>query len=208
MALIECKYCGEAISDKAQTCPHCGASLIEEIPLEPLICEDCGKEIPNGQNFCPACGCPVIQRAETSFAPEYTSQAVTVKPRKISTKVKVLIAIVLVAVIVAVGYFIISQNVLFGDDKVAYELILDAAHNFKNPSSVRLVSGTVGVDKDCLFAVLSATNGFGARTTGYYYVTGGWIMESENPISILYNDTKSLNIEKINRMLEKALGKY
>lgn len=31
MALIYCTYCGKRVSDKATTCPHCGASLEEEV---------------------------------------------------------------------------------------------------------------------------------------------------------------------------------
>ena len=34
MALINCKNCGGKISDKAQKCPHCGATVKEEIPKE------------------------------------------------------------------------------------------------------------------------------------------------------------------------------
>lgn len=37
MALIKCNECGKEISDKAQTCPHCGN------PIHPVIIEKTGK---------------------------------------------------------------------------------------------------------------------------------------------------------------------
>ncbi len=53
MALIKCTECGEMISDKATTCPHCGA------PIEKMIkCEDCGAEYSADAEMCPQCGCP------------------------------------------------------------------------------------------------------------------------------------------------------
>jgi hypothetical protein len=86
-------------------------------------------------------------------------------------------------------------------------MVLDAATKFKNPSSVRLVSGTVGVDQDCIFCGISATNGFGARSTSYYFIEGGAILEEDNP-GYLYTDTSELDIALINKKLAKALDDY
>ena len=33
MALIKCQECGKEISDKATSCPHCGAVTNESLPL-------------------------------------------------------------------------------------------------------------------------------------------------------------------------------
>lgn len=210
MAIIKCKVCGEDVSDKAKVCPHCGATLIEE-PEEvktPIICEECGAEIPEGLETCPKCGCPVPQKEAIVNDPSVpVTQNNSGAGKSISGKTKRIIAIALAAILLVVGFVVISQNTLTGDDKVAYEMVLDAANNFKNPSSVRLVSGTVGVDKDCLFAGISATNGWGARSTSYYFIMGGAILEEDNPTS-MYKATDKLNIQKINKKLEKALGSY
>ena len=211
MAIIKCKTCGEDVSDKAKICPHCGATLIEE-PEEvkaPIICEECGAEIPKGLETCPKCGCPVPQKEAIVDGPSVpVIQNNSGVGRNISAKTKKIIAIALAAILLVVGFVVISQNTLTGDDKVAYEIMLEAANNFKNPSSVRLVSGTVGVEKDCLFAGVSATNGWGARSTSYYYIDGsGWILEEDNATS-LYKATDKLHIQKINKKLEKALGSY
>lgn len=211
MAIIKCKTCGEDVSDKAKICPHCGATLIEE-PEEvkaPIICEECGAEIPEGLETCPKCGCPAPQKEAIVDGPSVpVVQNNSGVRRNISAKTKKIIAIALAAVLLVVGFVVISQNTLTGDDKVAYEIMLEAANNFKNPSSVRLVSGTVGVDKDCLFAGVSATNGWGARSTSYYYIDGsGWILEEDDATS-LYKATDKLHIQKINKKLEKALGSY
>ncbi len=79
MALIKCTECGNMLSDKAQTCPHCGA------PVEHLVkCEDCGTEYAADAAACPTCGCPnhahesAQQTAESvspSSQPQYHSAA-------------------------------------------------------------------------------------------------------------------------------------
>ena len=53
MALIKCKECGRVISDKAITCPNCGAPVEKRV-----ICEECGTEMLESMRSCPKCGCP------------------------------------------------------------------------------------------------------------------------------------------------------
>ena len=60
MALTKCIECGQMVSDKATSCPHCGAPIVKTI-----VCEDCGTEIPEGTKTCPTCGCP-IEHARTA----------------------------------------------------------------------------------------------------------------------------------------------
>lgn len=105
-------------------------------------------------------------------------------------------------------------------DKCAYDLILDAAYSFKNPSSVRLVSGQAIPEVQQALVRLSATNGFGAETTGYYWLTGSSVTDLENDTALLnlagMDDKRiaeliqdcqtrgELNVSAIN----KALAKY
>lgn len=63
----------------------------------------------------------------------------------------------MVLVMILVGVWA-SQNVLFGDDKVAYNIMVTCLSNFKDPASLRLVSGTLDVDKDFLLC------GYGPKT--------------------------------------------
>jgi hypothetical protein len=207
MALIKCENCGQDVSDRAIVCPHCKAVLKENVSGErsTLICEECGAEIPDGKEVCPHCGFPVehskkaemLQPVETKME----SPIITVKR---TNRSKQIILCVVIAALLIIGFVWGSQNILTGDDKVAYELILEAADNFKDPSSVRLSSGTVGVDKDCLFCGISATNSYGARSTSYYFVMSTFVLEEDSPTS-LYKATDKLNISKINKKLEKAL---
>lgn len=209
MALIKCKVCGEDVSDKAKVCPHCGATLIDEpeVNITPIICEECGAEIPEDRESCPKCGCPVPKKdSAEDKSPSSVKQNIPLSKR-IDAKTKRIIAIAVAVIVLIVGGIVINQNTLTGDDKIAYEIILDVANNFKNPSSVRLVSGTLGVDKDCIFAGISATNGWGARTTSYYFISDGFALEDDDPTA-LYKATDELNIQKINKKLEKTLGSY
>ena len=61
MALINCRFCGKEVSDKAKFCPACGAALIAEAERETptLVCQECGANIPADAAACPNCGCPI-----------------------------------------------------------------------------------------------------------------------------------------------------
>ena len=50
MALITCPECGKEISDKAKTCPNCGA------PVEKKFCQYCGEQIEKDCVVWPKCG--------------------------------------------------------------------------------------------------------------------------------------------------------
>ena len=54
MALINCKECGQTISEAATVCPHCGAPVIKDI-----FCPKCGTKFPSDKKFCPNCGAAV-----------------------------------------------------------------------------------------------------------------------------------------------------
>ena len=51
MALINCKECGQMVSDAAKVCPHCGAPVIRDV-----FCPKCGTMVPENVRYCPACG--------------------------------------------------------------------------------------------------------------------------------------------------------
>lgn len=53
MALINCKECGQQISDSASVCPHCGAPVVKDV-----FCTNCGVKMPQDMKYCPHCGAP------------------------------------------------------------------------------------------------------------------------------------------------------
>jgi len=60
MAILVCKECGGKVSDKANTCPHCGAPVsisLSEIP-KTIICPECGQVVDINCIECPGCGYP------------------------------------------------------------------------------------------------------------------------------------------------------
>lgn len=206
MALINCKHCGKEVSDKAKICPNCGG-IIEEIAAESqelMVCEDCGSPVTKDMEACPKCGCPIVHKELGS------NQQMGQKPLFVGISKKEIsrkwIAIMVAGVAIFLAFLIVNGNILIGDNKIAYDILVEAADNFKNPSSVRLVSGRLGTEKDCLFCGISAKNGFGSRTTEYYFVKDGWILEEEKPLSF-YKTKDELDIKKINKKLEKTLGK-
>jgi RNA polymerase subunit RPABC4/transcription elongation factor Spt4 len=60
MSLIECEDCGKEISDKATTCPGCGAPTLASPPPSPtpeeVICAFCKKTFQDDGSTCPHCG--------------------------------------------------------------------------------------------------------------------------------------------------------
>ena len=63
MALINCKECGQQISDSASVCPHCGAPVIRDV-----FCPSCGTKVPENVKFCPNCGGKIYPVSETAKA--------------------------------------------------------------------------------------------------------------------------------------------
>ena len=61
MALINCKECGQQISDAAKTCPHCGAPVVKDV-----YCPKCGTKVPENIKFCPTCGNAITPSASVS----------------------------------------------------------------------------------------------------------------------------------------------
>lgn len=55
MALIQCRNCGCAVSDKATKCPNCGYPVATG---GQGVCKECGMYIPYNTSICPYCGCP------------------------------------------------------------------------------------------------------------------------------------------------------
>ena len=216
MALILCKKCGNEISDKAIKCPHCGENVCNEEPVEnKKLCEECGFPLEKGVEACPKCGCPVENDKVISSGEkgaEKTLQdglsSIAKKAKNVDVKSKAFIAAIAVIALVAVlAIALVSHNSLSGKDKSAYNCVIKASQQFKDPSSVRLESGTY--NGGFLFCGLSAKNGFGARGTGYYTVglIEGIISEEENPDDIFMSKT-NLNIDKINKKLSKYFESY
>lgn len=115
MAIIQCKYCGKNVSDKAKSCPLCGGILIEDNSeadqdqsVVPLLCEECNAEIPQGATTCPNCGCPVPEKTIEEAAQKVEVTAVKLQMKK-STKKYVGIAIIAV-IVVAIGGIIATNS--------------------------------------------------------------------------------------------------
>lgn len=233
MALVNCKHCGKEVSDKAKVCPGCGGNLVDEIAVQEdatqdvvqaeeikqLLCEECGAEILEGSEACPKCGCPVKQEDNAEPAAEADTPTVPVKKKKHTGKVIAIIAAIVVLVGLVVGYLFYSGTILLGDDKIAYDYIVEVADQFKDSSSVRLESGQVINMDDYNFdmggamkCILSANNSFGSRISHHYAITelsgnvsalnvDGYLTDTEG-----YTDTESLHINQINKKLARTLG--
>jgi len=56
MALIKCEECGKNVSDKAASCPNCGAPINEKLIVKKeRICPKCKGSVSNNAYKCPHC---------------------------------------------------------------------------------------------------------------------------------------------------------
>lgn len=146
MALINCKYCGKQISDKARTCPSCGKSLIEK-PTSSFFCQECGKLIPIGNDVCPNCGCPVEEINNDLNPQSYEAADVSQMSAPDSSKRRVTAIAVIIAIIVG----LIIACVVFGSARtklatVKYKsdlteisgMILDSAKEIESAGNTTL----------------------------------------------------------------------
>lgn len=192
MALIKCPECEHRVSDHAPYCPNCGNPIASQQEQEPH--QD---------------SMAVHQEQET-FEPTHGNK----KSHKKA------ISIIAILVVIAISVVVISQYALFGINKIAYDLIVKNTHNFKNPTSVRVISGTAGDfsdveeidDRDYAYVCLTSTNSYGAYVTGYYNLDEDYCFDlsdypSQLSDSIEWCKDDDLNVRVINRRLALHFGK-
>lgn len=103
MALIDCPYCGNQISDKAETCVHCGKSLIKD--SNERHCSECGAVLNEEDKVCPKCGCPVDE-GNKEQNPVQAEQTVVKEKKNDKNKYIIPVIVAIVAVIVLVTIFV------------------------------------------------------------------------------------------------------
>ena len=105
----------------------------------------------------------------------------------------------------------LQDSVLDGYDKIAFDLIMYHAYSFHDPSSIRLRSGVAAeIDEygATAFLCISAKNGFGAIATDDILLTYD-MMETvpfDSDAIEKCRTTDWLNVDKINRALQRELG--
>lgn len=110
MALFPCPNCGKEVSDRAERCPACGATLkppVEEKAV-PQLCPECNEPLTDGMEFCPNCGCP-IEKAETEQEPQKVEITKVNVPS--SSKKKIITAILIVVIIAVLAAVIIVAEI-------------------------------------------------------------------------------------------------
>ncbi|MBR0439131.1 MAG: hypothetical protein IJK00_08425 [Clostridia bacterium] len=193
----KCPICHTSVEDSVQICPSCLFDFsVNQNILQAEEKEETNVSIPVTDNE----------------ASDDKKDIISVGNLKIKKKYFYVGIGVLAIMILLLGIVLVNGGILTGNDKIAYDLIMNVAPKFKNPASIRLVSGVAGTDKDdgekYMFCGISAKNGLGVRSTEYYYINDKGTILEEEPDYSFYFDTDKLNIEKINKILERKLKKY
>lgn len=215
-----CSNCKKILPTFESKCPICGKKDLLG------FCNKCKKIIPNNATLCPTCDSLNGKVIDVVDVPKNS--------RKKNHIPYIIVTIILILVFLFCGFFYYN-NALWGNDKIAYDLVLLYAHNFKDPTSVRVVSGRAGAGSEendfenYAFLRISAKNGFGGVTTGYYSLNehrisdleedkefwkemgskysifGGLDNHYDSMIKLCEDQTK-LNVKKINKALQRKLG--
>ena len=162
---------------------------------ETKFCSHCGKEIRRAAVICPHCGCQVGEIQSASPGVQLTKRQIILA-----------VSAVLCVFLLLFGIWV-HNNLLLGNDRIAYELMVKCADNFVAPASLRLVSGSIGVDKDCMWATVTAENGMGIRASkDYYFSDSGWVLEEEDGYGNELCKGDDFNVERINRAFAKRFS--
>jgi uncharacterized membrane protein YvbJ len=138
-----------------------------------IKCPECEQRVSDYAPYCPNCGYPIVSQQEVHRNPIVVNQKQeTLKqPHSRKTSYKKAIIIIVALVIITISVVMMFQYALFGTNRIAYDLIVKYAYSFKNPASVRVISGEAGDDNESVdeyaFVCLTATNAYGADVTGY-----------------------------------------
>lgn len=135
-------------------------------------------------------------------------------------KISKILFLFLICLTVLIGCDKKEKDSLSLNDNAAYTLIVEVSYEFKNPSSVRVLSGSLYYDEDKSqwsgWFALSATNSYGARTTGYYFVShlDGEIfaldLEEHGTGSDIKKckETEDFNADQVNEKLKERWENY
>lgn len=184
MALMKCPECGKEVSDRALSCPSCGYPLHENVPTKE-------EESPNINITCDD-----NMRADTPLQ--------SIPKKKVSKKVLIGICTAIFVCILSVTLFM-QGFILIGDDKAVYDIVASCADSFKNPASVRIISGTY--DDGDLFARISAENGFGAFSTDNYMMSNNSCYSDDSGgAKSVYRNSSDFHTGPINHALARRFA--
>ena len=145
-----------------------------------ITCPECGKEVSSEAKTCIHCGYPLKKKNP-------------IIPAKVVTIICV-IALVLV-------YFTFFH--LDIDDRYVYELVIEDSTYFRDPQSIRVLSGSAGINPDdntkYAFLRISSKNAYGAKNSGYYIFREGEISDvSDEDLYVSFCNEKRINTRAIN----------
>ena len=157
-----------------------------------IQCPECGKEISESAPSCPNCGYIMSSKSSDNELRHNNE-------KKIPASLIKSVVLVIIIITLIIGY----NNVLWGDDKKAYDIAVKCAEmSFKDPTSLQLISGKLGVDKDCMWCKTMAKNSYGSIVTDYYFFDDdGHIADASD-----YKDNceeMEFNVSKVNRALKR-----
>ncbi len=135
MALIQCPYCGQQISEKATTCVYCGAGLKEE-PVAEKVCPECGEIVSGYSAVCPKCGYPINEATSTETQ---KVEVTNLNNKKSSKKKIVLLFIAVIAIIIVVAGYKYAET---ENAKLEYE------QNY-NEAVMLMAGGTAYAEATC-----------------------------------------------------------
>lgn len=172
MALIYCTNCGQSVSDKAKTCPHCGYAFPDKMQTEPPLkkCDDCGAEYDTTLPACPQCGCPNTDKA-------------TDEPKK-KKHTGLIVSLIVVAALLVVGVFGFvvgkkAEAAKYYDnmESVSY-LMLNGAADAENAGNLikSVWFNAIYEEKD-------------SETDKYTIVNGRFVDDFNDALSNLFSDT-------------------
>ena len=112
------------------------------------------------------------------------------------------IIVVLVIILYTNGF------ILLGNNQKAFNIAISCADEFHDPASLRLLGGTLSVDKNSMWCKTSANNRYGNETTSYYFFDGadGWISSTDNYTWCKAQD--EFNVALVNKALARYLKRY
>lgn len=194
MALVLCPTCGKEISDKAQSCPNCGAPLQSNNTSPAMrICGDCGTALSPDENVCPKCGCPFASAEDNAPQKvELTSVSVSVKH---STKKRMIItAVALFAVICSVFGFKYYQSAqaekqLIADTEQYITNLELVSFDMLNGAAVAESAGNLikQVWHDCIYEEYNAETYQYVKEDGKYF--GDYLDDFNDALRNLFNDS-------------------
>ena len=171
-----------------------------------IKCPECSNEITSEFEYCKFCGFPLENKNITNDKLKnllIDKIALVKNITHPNNKRNIIIGLLIIVLLVIVIYS--YNNILWGNDKIAYNILVECSRKINNPSEIKIIDGCLWYDFRGITAKISNKNDAYGKTTEKFYdfsINGNvWLIWGDELelVNKIKNSENRFNVYKVNR---------